>query len=221
MASHSSEECSQRGKRPLTIDLNYPAPCEELVLNTRSTWANSQQGQDEGHGRLAPQTSNDCEVIDEDIAFISPVIYAQSKNSSRRNLEVRDVVATNTEMHSGHSDWGAQIPQIPLHCHKRKRTLRNQAVLNWELHFSSEDGDKNKIEEVPSPELPESTPPQEIPSFSCPICLGPLSEETSTKCGHIFCKMCIEASIKVQHKCPTCRKKLRMKDTIRVYLPTK
>lgn len=78
-----------------------------------------------------------------------------------------------------------------------------------------------QTKEVPIPELPQSTPPPETPAFSCPICLGPLSEETSTKCGHIFCKMCIEASIKVQHKCPTCRKRLRMKDTIRVYLPTK
>ncbi|BBN69868.1 RING/U-box superfamily protein [Prunus dulcis] len=117
-------------------------------------------------------------------------------------------------------DVAAQTHLIPLHCHKRRRTLRNQAVLNWELHFSSEDSDANKTKEVPIPELPQSAPPPETPAFSCPICLGPLSEETSTKCGHIFCKMCIEASIKVQHKCPTCRKRLRMKDTIRVYLPT-
>ena len=58
------------------------------------------------------------------------------------------------------------------------------------------------------------------PSFNCPICIGPMSEETSTKCGHIFCKKCIEAAIKVQRKCPTCRHKLRMKDIIRIYLPT-
>lgn len=58
------------------------------------------------------------------------------------------------------------------------------------------------------------------PSLNCPICMGSLSEETSTKCGHIFCKMCIEAAIKVQHKCPTCRRRLRMKDTIRIYINT-
>lgn len=58
----------------------------------------------------------------------------------------------------------------------------------------------------------------QLPSLSCPICMGPLKEETSTKCGHIFCKMCIDAAIKVQHKCPTCRGKLRMRDTIRIYL---
>ncbi|XP_008222834.1 PREDICTED: LON peptidase N-terminal domain and RING finger protein 2-like isoform X2 [Prunus mume] len=228
MASHSLGQFtegkvwnSQRGKMPLTVDLNYPAPCEDMVLNARFTWDNSQQGQDEAHSRSEPQASHDCEVIDDEVVIISPRIYAQAKNNSSRNLEVRDVPPTNTEQHNGLSDVAAQTHLIPLHCHKRRRTLRNQAVLNWELHFSSEDSDANKTKEVPIPELPQSTPPPETPAFSCPICLGPLSEETSTKCGHIFCKMCIEASIKVQHKCPTCRKRLRMKDTIRVYLPTK
>lgn len=57
-------------------------------------------------------------------------------------------------------------------------------------------------------------------TFSCPVCMGPLVEEMSTKCGHIFCKACIKASIAAQGKCPTCRRKMSMKDTIRVYLPT-
>lgn len=63
-------------------------------------------------------------------------------------------------------------------------------------------------------------PPKPIqPTFSCPVCMGTLVEEMSTKCGHIFCKACIKASIAAQGKCPTCRRKITMKDTIRVYLP--
>lgn len=63
-------------------------------------------------------------------------------------------------------------------------------------------------------------PPKPIePTFSCPICMGNLVEEMSTKCGHIFCKICIKASIAAQGKCPTCRRKITIKDTIRVYLP--
>ncbi|KAI5349889.1 hypothetical protein L3X38_002780 [Prunus dulcis] len=193
MASHSLGQFtegkvrnSQRGKMPLTVDLNYPAPCEDMVLNARFTWDNSQQGQDEAHSRSEPQASHDCEVIDDEVVIISPRIYAQAKNNSSRNLEVRDVPPTNTEQHNGLSDVAAQTHLIPLHCHKRRRTLRNQAVLNWELHFSSEDSDANKTKEVPIPELPQSAPPPETPAFSCPICLGPLSEETSTKCGSTF-----------------------------------
>nr|CAN78038.1 hypothetical protein VITISV_023397 [Vitis vinifera] len=49
--------------------------------------------------------------------------------------------------------------------------------------------------------------------------MGQLVDEMSTKCGHIFCKMCIKAAISAQGKCPTCRKRVTMKDTIRIYLP--
>ena len=45
------------------------------------------------------------------------------------------------------------------------------------------------------------------------------SHMTSTKCGHIFCKACLKQSIAAQGKCPTCRKKMTMRNTFRVYLP--
>lgn len=63
-------------------------------------------------------------------------------------------------------------------------------------------------------------PPPKQPSFSCPICMGPLVEEMSTKCGHIFCKACVKAAITAQGKCPVCRKKVLMKELIRVFLPS-
>ncbi|KAI3978189.1 hypothetical protein MKX01_013020, partial [Papaver californicum] len=53
----------------------------------------------------------------------------------------------------------------------------------------------------------------------CPVCMCSLVEATSTNCGHIFCKLCIQAALSAQDTCPTCRKELSMKDTIRVYLP--
>ncbi|WZY74170.1 hypothetical protein YC2023_006410 [Brassica napus] len=62
--------------------------------------------------------------------------------------------------------------------------------------------------------------PVEEPKFNCPICMCPLTEEMSTKCGHIFCKSCIKEAISVQAKCPTCRKDVTTEDLIRVFLPT-
>ncbi|GMN50286.1 hypothetical protein TIFTF001_019449 [Ficus carica] len=41
-------------------------------------------------------------------------------------------------------------------------------------------------------------PPPKEPTFTCPICMGQLAEEMSTKCGHIFCKTCIKAAISAQ-----------------------
>nr|AMK48014.1 putative e3 ubiquitin ligase [Lupinus angustifolius] len=67
--------------------------------------------------------------------------------------------------------------------------------------------------------MPPPEPPKE-PVFNCPICMGPLVEEVSTKCGHIFCKACIKAAISAQNKCPTCRKKITVRELIRVFLPS-
>ncbi|CAA7050908.1 unnamed protein product [Microthlaspi erraticum] len=62
--------------------------------------------------------------------------------------------------------------------------------------------------------------PVEEPKFNCPICMCPLTEEMTTKCGHIFCNKCIRSAISIQPNCPACRKKVTPKDLIRVFLPT-
>ncbi|KAI7984098.1 E3 ubiquitin-protein ligase TRIM21 [Camellia lanceoleosa] len=86
------------------------------------------------------------------------------------------------------------------------------------LHLFKPSFRKNAKSVEPSP--PPSLPPRKEPTFSCRACLGPLVEEISTRCGHIFCKSCIETAIAAQGKCPTCRRKITFKDTIRIYLPT-
>ncbi|XP_006645237.1 uncharacterized protein LOC102704572 [Oryza brachyantha] len=76
------------------------------------------------------------------------------------------------------------------------------------------------IMETPSDALPEPEKPvAKEPKFNCPVCMNELVEATSTICGHIFCKLCIKASIQAQKKCPTCRRKLTMNNFHRVYLP--
>lgn len=41
--------------------------------------------------------------------------------------------------------------------------------------------------------------------LTCPICLRLLYKPSSTVCGHIFCKECIEKSFKLNPQCPICR----------------
>lgn len=53
----------------------------------------------------------------------------------------------------------------------------------------------------------------------CTICMDTMVEETSTACGHIFCKSCITNAIRVQKRCPTCREKLSASSIHRIYLP--
>ncbi|XP_020619157.1 E3 ubiquitin-protein ligase RNF4-like [Orbicella faveolata] len=61
--------------------------------------------------------------------------------------------------------------------------------------------------------------------ISCPICLD--DEKTikrrkrklmSTTCGHVFCDQCIRSAVQMQNKCPTCRKKLSLRQLHPIFL---
>lgn len=61
--------------------------------------------------------------------------------------------------------------------------------------------------------------------ITCPICWD--DEETikrrkrqlmSTTCGHIFCDKCIRNAVQIQNKCPTCRKKLSLRQLHPIFL---
>lgn len=61
--------------------------------------------------------------------------------------------------------------------------------------------------------------------ISCPICMDTKQTFTdsgrtlvATKCGHIFCDSCIKQSISLLHKCPTCSKRLTLKQYHRIYI---
>ncbi|CAH3122706.1 E3 ubiquitin-protein ligase RNF4 [Pocillopora verrucosa] len=70
-------------------------------------------------------------------------------------------------------------------------------------------------------------PAGKVPSkkICCPICLD--DEETikrrkrrlmSTNCGHVFCDKCIRSAVQMQSKCPTCRKKLTLRQFHPIFL---
>ena len=45
--------------------------------------------------------------------------------------------------------------------------------------------------------------------LECPICLDVFKTPIKTKCGHVFCKGCIEEALRHDPYCPTCKKPLR------------
>ncbi|KAK1259650.1 hypothetical protein QJS04_geneDACA020785 [Acorus gramineus] len=124
-------------------------------------------------------------------------------------------------------DLEAQLPppesvisRLPIftsrHCQK---AAPKRVVIDCEKYVDLESDYAGKKKGVATPPPPPPPPPKE-PTFSCPICMGQLVEAMSTVCGHIFCKQCITAAIKVRKSCPTCRRKLTQNNIHRVYLPT-
>ncbi|KAE9593395.1 putative aminoacyltransferase, E1 ubiquitin-activating enzyme [Lupinus albus] len=148
----------------------------------------------------------DVEAFDDDVIESSPRAFAEAKNknNSRRNRR-RTIVDV---------DLDDQTRVTDNNCNKRNRVSLGQSIINCDLYINLEGSSSLVRENMPPPE-----PPKE-PVFNCPICIGPLVEEVSTKCGHIFCKACIKAAISAQNKCPTCRKKITVRSLIRVFLPS-
>ncbi|KAJ4900794.1 RING/U-box superfamily protein [Raphanus sativus] len=126
-------------------------------------------------------TMIDVDAIEDDVIESSASAFAEAKSKStgarRRSLMV--------DVESG--------GLTRLSANKRRRIPPNQPVIDCE-HVSV---DVRESSPKPPP------PPPEEPKFSCPICMCPFTEETSTKCGHIFCKGCIKTAISRQAKCPT------------------
>ncbi|KAK7258056.1 hypothetical protein RIF29_32462 [Crotalaria pallida] len=154
----------------------------------------------------------DVEAIDDDVIESTPRAFAEAKNKNNsRRIRRRTIVDVDLE---------DQTRVTNNNGNKRNRISPGQTVINCDtydhdhdLYINLEGSSGHKRGNLP----PE--PPKE-PVFTCPICMGPLAEQVSTKCGHIFCKACIKAAISAQNKCPTCRKKITVKELIRVFLPS-
>ncbi|KAJ1440383.1 Zinc finger, RING-type [Sesbania bispinosa] len=184
----------QRRKLNLELDLNQTPPLEEPS-------APQQQHQQQ-------LIMIDVEAIDDDVIESSPRAFAQAKTNARRNRRrtIVDVDSENQTRATNNDHSGC----------RRDRSI--QRIINSDLYINLEGSSSSLNENArKSPERPE--PPKE-PVFNCPICMAPLTEEMSTRCGHIFCRKCIRTAINAQGKCPTCRKKVTMRELIRVFLPS-
>uniref|UniRef100_A0A6M2EPQ7 RING-type domain-containing protein n=1 Tax=Populus davidiana TaxID=266767 RepID=A0A6M2EPQ7_9ROSI len=192
-------------RRKTVLDLNVPPIEGRDDEGTSTTRIEPPQGvqashQRNGQGPSLPPPTIDVDAIDDDdddVIESSPRAIAQAKNNSRRAAVV-DVESGGRFTHN-----------------KRRRVPPNQTIINCDLYINLEGGSSSSSSKR---ENVQTLPPKE-PTFNCPICLCPLVEEMSTKCGHIFCKTCISDAIKRQAKCPTCRKRVTTKELIRVFLP--
>jgi len=78
-----------------------------------------------------------------------------------------------------------------------------------------------------SVEIDLTSSPMPAPSplpMQCPVCFDSLQSllpprtALSTKCGHLFCSSCLPAALQASGCCPTCRKRVRLSDAIRLFL---
>ncbi|XP_073142786.1 uncharacterized protein [Henckelia pumila] len=190
----------RRRKPMLDVDLNLvpQMPCgQEGTSNQASS-------QDQGNTPLTAAIDLDA-YDDDDVIISSPRAFAEAKNNSRRNHGRTVVVDLESEERPSRN--------------KRARFPTSQTICDFYINLEGSSNSNSNSMRNRGQRVSLTPPPPKEPTFSCPVCMGTLVEETSTKCGHIFCKACIKAAIAAQGKCPTCRRKITMKDVIRIYLP--
>jgi hypothetical protein len=61
-------------------------------------------------------------------------------------------------------------------------------------------------------------PVRKLALNECAICVDTMSGPASTKCGHLFCKLCIMQALRVSKKCPICRKACSPKDIRPIFI---
>ncbi|PPS00995.1 hypothetical protein GOBAR_AA19673 [Gossypium barbadense] len=215
--------------RKVVLDLNAP-PCEIIEQEGTSEQVGLKEVACQPVHPASPATI-DVEVIDDDVTETSATAFAEAKNNSRRSSgrTVVDVDSASCLPLSGASKvgftdsrWLKQSTSLGNggwltrstnnNQNKHRRPPPSQTVINCDHYINLESTPQFIVKEILKPQPP--------PTFNCPICMGPLTEEMSTRCGHIFCKACIKAAIAVQRKCPTCRKKVTVKELFRVFLPS-
>ncbi|KAM3325823.1 E3 ubiquitin-protein ligase RNF4 isoform X1 [Capsicum chacoense] len=194
-----------RRKTVLYVDLNVAPPSDNRDQEGTSSHVPGDVPPVQ-RGSSSTPAPIDVEALDDDVIIISsPRELAEVQNSCMRTRGQVILVDEDSDDRLLKSN----------NRNKRKRVPTNQSTIMGDVYINLEANSSLKEGAAQS-----AIPPKPIePTFSCPICMGNLVEEMSTICGHIFCKICIKASIAAQGKCPTCRRKITIKDTIRVYLP--
>jgi len=157
-------------------------------------------------------------------------ISVQSRNGvSRRTIRVPVIKEEDLELRLGLGGTSAHgVVHIPSLRNGRPERVRIQPVTIVPPIVPiniSDDGEEEVQKHVKKRKHGHPSNSNNLPvevkevKLTCAICMDSMKEETSTICGHIFCRSCIMSAIQFQKKCPTCRRKLSMANIHRIFLP--
>ncbi|KAK4381132.1 hypothetical protein Sango_2997200 [Sesamum angolense] len=148
------------------LDLNSLPPSEDVNTNLEL-------------GLPSVQVTANQNTNNDEVTIISQRHFEQVSSSSRRNQRMFRYI--DARYHRGHIASRGNNDNS-LHTLRTTQLVDGvYGIPQWEDHVI-------KYEDVP-----EVPPPmqQRASMFNCPLCLEEQVEETSTKCGHVFCRRCI------------------------------
>lgn len=207
----------------LNVDLN-DLPAESREFEDDAAPIDLQHEQITIHGSPGSFTSPiDADAIDEDIILLSSSAwFYPAKSQLMRKRPITFVIDESLETNI----WLTEVVEEPvttlsLGIQKiHTRVPISKIIIDCDLNPN-----ENCIPKMNKPMKPNSAAWKEEasasltePTLICPVCLCSLNEPSTTICGHLFCRSCIETAISKQKKCPTCRRKLTKRNFHRIYL---
>lgn len=164
---------------------------------------------------------------DDDVQVSSPRSFAQARSSAcsrpHRPMHIPVLDDADLELRLGPAGLGPAAARLEPSVVRLEPSIYlsyPDHSLNAAIDLTSSKnihGVKHGIDVKRKYGEPISEPSKEI-KLTCAICMDTMKDETSTVCGHLFCKKCITTAIQAQKKCPTCRKKLASNQIHRIYL---
>ncbi|GFZ02017.1 hypothetical protein Acr_15g0006260 [Actinidia rufa] len=184
---------TRRRKMALDVDLNVP-PSENLDQEGPSAHSNPRGVQAGQQGGSAPPAPIDVDAFDDDVVICSPRAFAEVAAMA---TPLRQCAPTLTSVDA--TDWTSarQHRMCPMIFGTKDKRKEGKRISEWKgederrgdicspiqypcINFVTSNGmERENVQSV------EPSPPKE-PTFKCPVCMGQLAEEMSTKCGHIF-----------------------------------
>lgn len=155
---------------------------------------------------------------DDDVVVSSPRSFALARSSvSQRSSRIPTVNEEDLELRLGLTVTGrTSADHNPRRRHSRVPPNKTIVLCDDAGEGDQSCSKKRKTGQQLSSDV-QSDESKEV-KLTCAICMSTMEEETSTVCGHIFCKKCITNAIHLWKRCPTCRKKLTISSIHRIYI---
>lgn len=197
------------------IDLNFP-PVESIQYSEpENTYRACQQQV----SYVPPSSATNIELTENEVVILSSSgSLPMGRNITKRNHSVMMNLNQDLELNLRRSVTSEEHVRSPscIACKRPFRSSTSGTTANYYPYHDLEDGHDARSKKLVTPEPLVKVI---VKPHTCSICMEELVEAASTICGHIFCVTCTKSFIRIQKKCPTCRRKLNMRNFHRVYLP--
>ncbi|CAE6459149.1 unnamed protein product [Rhizoctonia solani] len=193
----------QRSKTPESGPLTPPRSSSPIESHSPTLLAISDPHQPRQGSPLTPLTEAVYvnRSLELSLSSLEDALYAVRKSHHSRSLS-----STSTSTSASRRDGLSRIRAI-----QTPKTAHTASSLTSSIFSSRMTGTPLTTPPASPPPLPRGSKDVPLP---CMVCSRPMQNMTSTRCGHVFCRGCVEG----RSRCPVCRDSVEDSDLRAIYL---